>query len=208
MSVTAVPLQPVKSGYKVWLWLGILVAVAAAFGLAWAGTREQVAARGTNDQFLAWNKARLGVHTTASGLEYEQIKAGEGPAAQDGDGATVTIEGRLRDGTIFQPRTPAHIPVGQGMIAGFTEALKTMNKGSTYRFWLSPKLAYGDAPADSPLKDKVLIFDVHMDDLMNAAQMRQLQMQQLMQQQMQQQQQGGAGAPESGPGPGGEAPKQ
>jgi len=196
MSVTAVPLQPVKRAYKVWLWIGILAAILLAFALAWTGTRAAVAAKGSNEDFLAWNAGRLGVQTTASGLQYQVLREGEGPNAQDGDLATASIEGRLRDGTVFQPRAGGQIPVGQGMIAGFTEALKLMNKGALYRVWLPPKLGYGGEPgaADHPLGDKVLIFDIDMQELVPAEQFRQMQMQQM--QQMMQQQMQREGAPE------------
>jgi len=206
MSVTAVPLQPVKTSFKIWLWLGIIVAVAAAFGLAWIGTRAQVAAHGTNEQFLAWNGHEAGVHTTASGLQYQVIKAGTGPNSREGDFATVTIEGRLRDGTIFQPHASGPIPVAAGRaIPGFIEALKLMNKGAHYRIWLSPKLGYDATPDGGPpeLKGQVLIFDVELTELTTAQEMQMRMMQQQMMQQQQQQQQGGG---PGGGGPGGEGP--
>lgn len=192
MSVTAVPLQPLNRAYKIWLWIGVLVAVALAFGLAWAGTRGAVAAKGTTEEYLAWNAGRPGVQVTGSGLQYQVLTPGEGPTAQDGDLATASLEGRLRDGTVFQPKAGGQIPVGQGMIAGFTEALKLMRKGSRYRVWLPPKLGYGGEPGggEHPLADKVLIFDIEMTELVPAEQFRQMQMQQ-MQQMMQQQMQGG-----------------
>jgi len=189
MSVTAVPLKPVNSSTRLWLWLGILVAIALAFGLAWMGTRATVAVKGTNEQYLAWNKSRSGVKTTASGLQYQVIEAGSGPAAQEGDVATVQIEGRLRDGTIFQPQAGGPFPVQTGgAIPGFVEAMKLMPKGAKYRVWLPSNLAYDAAPGGGPpeLKGKILIFDIEMTGLMTAAevQMRQMQQQQMMQQQM------------------------
>ena len=66
MSVTAVPLKPVNSSTRLWLWLGILLAIALAFGVAWMGTRAAVAVKGTNEQYLAWNKSRSGVKTTST----------------------------------------------------------------------------------------------------------------------------------------------
>jgi hypothetical protein len=197
MSVTAVPLQPVKRAYKVWLWIGVLLAVALAAGLAWLGTREQVAAKLPNDQFLAWHKGQTGIQTTASGLQYQVLKAGEGPTAKEQDGVSLQIHGTLRDGSEFQPAAPMRFQVGQPMIPGFTEGVKLMNKGSKFRFWLPPKLGYGAEPgAQGPgaeLADKVLIFDVEMSDLVPAAVIQQMM--------MQQQQQGGApGGPPSGAG--------
>ncbi len=202
MSVTAVPLQPLKRSYTLWLWLGIIVAVVAALALAWSGTRAAAASKGTADQFLAWNKGRLGVHTTASGLQYQELKAGTGPNAVDGDGAAVTVSGTKRDGTIFQPSAPLQVPVGQGRtIKGFDEALKLMNKGSKYRFWLPPQIGYNDAGPQHPLYGQVLIFDIEMNELIPAEQLRQMMMQQMMMQQ--QQQQGGAPGGPGGPQPGG-----
>lgn len=196
MSVTAVPLQPVKRAYKVWLWIGVLAAVLLAAGLAWVGTREQVVARGSNEQFLAWNKNQAGVRTTASGLQYQVLKAGSGPTPADQDGVSLTIRGNLRDGSEFQPSAPMRFQVGQPMIPGFTEGVKLMRKGSHYRFWLPPSLGYGaEAGAQGPgseLADKVLIFDVQMSDLVPAAVIQQMMMQQMMQQ----------GAPGGAPGAG------
>lgn len=201
MSVTAVPLQPVKRAYKVWLWLGILVAVALAFGLAWMGTRAAVVERYPTEQFLAWHKAQPGVQTTASGLQYKVLEAGEGPTAADQDGVSLNIRGYLRDGTEFQPSTPMRFQVGQPMIPGFTEGVKLMNKGAKYRFWLPPNLGYGAQPgADNELADKVLIFDIEMQELVPAAVIQQMMMQQMMMQ---------GGAPSGAPsGAEGEAPKQ
>ena len=199
MSVTAVPLQPVKRAYKVWLWIGVLLAIALAFGLAWLGTREQVAAKLPNDQFLAWHKGQTGIQTTPSGLQYQVLKAGTGPTANDQDGVSLQIHGTLRDGSEFQPVAPMRFQVGQPMIPGFTEGVKLMRKGSKYRFWLPPSLGYGAEPGtQNELADKVLVFDVDMQDLVPAAVIQQMMMQQMMQQR--QQQQGGAqGAPQSGP---------
>lgn len=199
MSVTAVPLQPVKTSYKLWLVFGLVVAVALAFGLAWMGTRAVVAKKGTADQFLAWNKSQPGVKTTASGLEYRVIKEGTGPNATDGDGVNLTIEGKMRNGEVFQPKGPLRYQIGaQPMIKGFTEAVKLMNKGSEMRVWLSPKLGFGDAPgAPAEFKNEVLVFDIKMDELVTAAQIQE------MQSAMQSHQGNG-----SEPAPGSEAPPQ
>ena len=186
MSVTAVPLQPVKRAYKLWLWIGVLAAIALAFGLAWAGTRTAVVARYTPEEFLAWHKGQAGVQTTASGLQYQVLQPGEGATAAEQDGVVLEILGKLRDGTEFQPKTPMRFQVGQPMIPGFTEGVKLMNKGAKYRFWLPPKLGYGAEPdSQNELAKEVLIFDVEMKELVPASVIQQMMMQQMMQQQMQ-----------------------
>lgn len=182
MSVTAVPLQPVKRAYKVWLWIGVLAGIVLAAGLAWAGTRAAVAAKLPNDQFLAWHKGQAGIQTTASGLQYQVIQPGSGPNVAEQDGVVLKIHGTLRDGTEFQPESPMRFQVGQPMIPGFTEGVKLMKKGAKYRFWLPPHLGYGAEPgAGNELSDKVLIFDVEMQDLVPAAVIQQMMMQQMMQ---------------------------
>lgn len=198
MSVTAVPLQPVKSSYKVWLWAGIVLAIAIAVGLAWSGTRAPVAVKGDDAHFLAWNKGQLGVQATASGLQYQVLKEGSGPKAADGDGVKVYTIGTLRDGTIFQPAGEIPLQVG-GAIPGFDEALKMMSKGSKLRVWIPSNLAYDKAGMQHPLYGKLLQFDLEIKDLIPAEQLRQM----MMQQQMMQQGQGSGapGGPRGGPPP-------
>jgi FKBP-type peptidyl-prolyl cis-trans isomerase FkpA len=210
MSVTAVPLQPVKRAYKVWLWIGVLLAIALAAGLAWLGTREQVAVKGTDAQYLAWNKSRAGVQTTASGLQYQVLEAGEGARAGEGDYVIANYEGRFRDGTVFdKSERPVPFPIQQGSaIPGFLEGLKLMQKGGKYRLWVPANLAYGAPGMQSPDPERVppdamLVFTVSPERILPAAVVQQM----MMQQMMQQQQQGGApGGPP--PGAGGPPPQQ
>ena len=116
-TVTAVPLQPVKRSYLIYLWLGIAVAVIVAFLLAMQG--EPALAR----------EARGGsVVTTASGLKYKVLEPGKGGAhPTDTDVALVNYEGRLINGTTFdKSQQPTPMPVA-GVVPGFAEALKSMN---------------------------------------------------------------------------------
>jgi FKBP-type peptidyl-prolyl cis-trans isomerase FkpA len=201
MSVTAVPVKPASSNSRMWMWLGVVLALALALGLAWMGTRAAVAAKGDNKAFLAWNKGQPGVKTTASGLQYQIIEAGEGPTAQEGDVVTVQIEGHLRDGKVFQEKAGGPFQVQEGgAIKGFVEALRLMRKGSKYRVWIPSNLAYDDLPpgvGEHPLKGKLLIFDIEVTDLKTAkeVQMLQMQQQQMMQQQLEAQGGGNEAAP-------------
>jgi hypothetical protein len=195
-TITAVPLQPTKRSVLVYLWIGILLAVLAAGWLATRGTAEVVALRGSNAQFLAWNKTRPNVVETASGLQYQVLKPGEGPRPTATDLAGVMYIGKLRDGTVFDAsQQPVPISLSSGAIPGFVEALKLMSKDAKYRVWLKPELAYGKQSPD-PAKipnDSLLIFDVDMIGFMPEAVYRQraMQQQQMQQQQMQQLPQGG-----------------
>lgn len=193
-TVTAVPLQPVKRSYKIWLWLGVIAAIALAAAGAWYGTRAEAAKRYTDEQFLAWHKGQSGIKTMASGLQYQVLKAGEGPNPVEGDGVAVDVRGTLRDGAEFQPQSPMQFRIGQPMFAGFTEGVKLMNKGAKYRFWLPASLGPQPNQAPPEIVGKVLIFDVEMKEHLTAAQIQQMMMQQQLMQQMQ------GGAPEGGPG--------
>jgi FKBP-type peptidyl-prolyl cis-trans isomerase FkpA len=178
-TVTAVPLQPTKRSYLVYLWVGIALALIAAVALARQG-----------DDPLARNARARGVVVTASGLQYKVIAPGKPGAAKptDADVALVNYEGKLLNGTTFdKSQQPTPMPV-TGVVPGFSEALKLMPKGSKYRFWLKP--ATGPIPANS-----TLVFDVELLDFLP----------QSVVQQMQAQAQMGRGAPGGMPGgaPGG-----
>ncbi len=186
MSVTAVPLRPVKQRHIIWIWVGIVLALVLAVGFAWAGTRSGV------DAFLTGNASRPGVVTTASGLQYEVLTKGSGPTPTDADVTLINYVGKLTDGKPFdQSQRPTPMSP-KGVVPGFGEALKLMPKGARYRFWLKPELGYGaPRPAGSPpmapemeeLSKQVLVFDVEMVDFIPETVLQQLQMQQLMQQQ-------------------------
>lgn len=206
-TVTAVPIPPVKSSIKIWLWLGVILAIAGAFGLAWAGTRAVIAAKGTNEQYLAWNATQPGVHSTASGLQYMVLAPGEGPTPTETDFPTIEVEGKFRDGTVFQPKVTSPFPMASKAMPGFLEALKLMRPGARYRIWLPSKLAYDTMPGGAPpeFKDKIVVFNVTLKEIVSQQEMQMRMYQQQMQQQMQQQQMQG-GAPE-GAGPEGAAPE-
>lgn len=194
-SVTAVPLQPVKRGYILWLTLALIVAVVVAVALAYRGTAGVIAEKGNNEQFLAWNASQPGVRTTATGLQYQVISEGQGASPSDQDVALINYAGRLRDGRVFdQSRQPTPLPVG-GMIPGFTEALKLMKKDGKYRVWIKPELGYGDHSPNPEVipNNSLLVFDVELKEFMPMAQFQQM---------MQMRQMGGAGGPGGAPQPG------
>ena len=204
-TITAVPLQPVKRGVLVYLWIGILIAVIGAFLLARQG-----------DSFLARNSRAADVVTTASGLQYKVLTAGKGgPKPTDSDVALVNYEGKLLNGTTFdKSQQPTPMPVvaadekigRQGVVPGFSEALKLMVKGAKYRFWIKPSLAYGSKAAGPIPANSVLVFDLELLDFLPESVIRQMQAQQ---QQMQGAIPPGAGGiPGAGAIPGGPPPGQ
>lgn len=125
---------------------------------------EQIRAEG--EAFLAKNKTRKGVYTTASGLQYEVLRLGKGPRPQDTDAVTVHYRGTLLDGTEFdssyQRSEPATFAL-KGVIPGWTEALQLMPVGSKFRLFIPPALAYGAQGAGGKIGPyATLIFDVEL----------------------------------------------
>jgi FKBP-type peptidyl-prolyl cis-trans isomerase FklB len=129
--------------------------------------------KGEGDKFLADNKGKSGVKTTASGLQYIVEKEGNGATPGASDTVTVNYRGTLIDGTEFDSSykrgEPATFPVS-GVIKGWTEALQLMKKGAKYKLFIPSGLAYGDrgAPPDiSP--NSTLIFEVELLDVKPAS---------------------------------------
>lgn len=130
-----------------------------------------------NEEFLTDNAKQSGVVQTASGLQYQVIKAGKGPSPVATDTALVKYEGTLRDGTIFDANEQAPMSVG-AVVPGFSEALQLMQKGGEYRVWIPSDLAYGESsPGELVPPASLLIFDVTLLDFISAEQMEELRQQ-------------------------------
>jgi FKBP-type peptidyl-prolyl cis-trans isomerase FklB len=118
------------------------------------------------EQFLAENKAKTGVTTTPSGLQYQVLQEGAGAKPGPNDRVTVHYTGTTLKGEKFDSSydrgTPATFSVG-GVIPGWTEALQLMKAGSKYKLFIPAELAYGEngsGPAIGP--NSVLVFEVEL----------------------------------------------
>jgi FKBP-type peptidyl-prolyl cis-trans isomerase len=118
------------------------------------------------EAFLAKNKARAGVKTTASGLQYEVEKEGTGPTPKPTDTVTVNYKGTLMDGSTFDSSydrgQPATFVLNQ-VIPGWTEGVQLMKVGSKYKFYIPAALGYGDKGAGNTIgPNSPLIFEVEL----------------------------------------------
>lgn len=118
------------------------------------------------EAFLAANKDKEGVKTTASGLQYKVITEGTGPKPTATDTVVCNYKGTLIDGkefdSSFKRGEPATFPVS-GVIKGWTEALQLMPVGSKYQLFIPPDLAYGERGAGAEIgPDSTLIFEVEL----------------------------------------------
>jgi len=131
----------------------------------------QAAAAAKNESagsaFLAANKAKPGVVTLPSGLQYKVITQGNGPKPTPSDVVECNYKGTLIDGTEFDSSAkrgkPATFPVGQ-VIKGWTEALQLMPVGSKWELYLPPTLAYGErGTPNGPIgPNETLVFEVEL----------------------------------------------
>ena len=96
--------------------------------------------------FLDENKAKAGVVVLPSGLQYQIIKAGNGPKPAETDTVECYYRGTLLDGAEFictNPGQPATVKVKEANCPGWKEALQLMPVGSKWKCYLPSKLAYG-----------------------------------------------------------------
>jgi FKBP-type peptidyl-prolyl cis-trans isomerase FklB len=118
------------------------------------------------EEFLAKNKARPGVITTATGLQYEVITPGAGESPKPTDTVTVRYNGTLIDGTRFDGNLdnpePTSFVLNQ-VVAGWTEGLGLMKPGAKYKLYIPPALGWGDRGAGPTIgPNAVVIFDVEL----------------------------------------------
>lgn len=118
------------------------------------------------EKFLAENKAKEGVKTTNSGLQYKVNKEGTGASPVLGDGVMVEYTGKLIDGTEFDSTAkhggqPFAVPLtGNSVIKGWTEGLQLMKEGGEYTLYIPAHLAYGDKGQGKIPANSVLVFDM------------------------------------------------
>ena len=108
------------------------------------------AAKQDGEKFLAENGKKEGVITTASGLQYQVLREGNGQSPRATDTVECHYEGTLIDGTKFDSSydrgQTATFPLNQ-VIAGWTEGLQLMKEGGKYRFFIPYELGYGERGA-------------------------------------------------------------
>ena len=191
--VTRVPLQPIAKGSLTKLWLGLIIAVLLAAGIAWAAVPK--------------------------GLDVTVLTKGEGDNPTAESVVFVEYVGTLPDGSEFDRSPPApnlppalasEIPEGIPMqlgsvVEGFREGMLQTREGGTYRIEIPAEQAYGATPPPgSPIPANAdLTFEVTVHEIMTEAEFQQLS-QRLQMLMMQEQMQGQM----QGPNPGGEPPAE
>jgi FKBP-type peptidyl-prolyl cis-trans isomerase FkpA len=168
--ITRVPLQPIAKGSLIKLWIGVIVALLVAFGVAHA------------TRIVQFNEVKV-----------IAIKDGKGPSPTTSDVALINYVGKLTNGKVFDHGERSPMPL-EGVIPGFSQGLQKMKAGGTYRLEIPAALAYGsEAKRDASGQEVIpansdLVFDVQLIGSMPAQQFQQMMMAQQMKN-------GGAGGP-------------
>lgn len=117
------------------------------------------------EKFLAQNKKRPEVTTTASGLQFEVVKKGDGPRPTPEDRVVCHYTGRFIDGNKFESSLDSGQPITfalNGVVAGWTEGLQLMPVGSKYIFYIPHQLGYGTMDNGPIPGGSVLIFEIDL----------------------------------------------
>ncbi len=119
-------------------------------------------------KFLAENKVKEGVKTTASGLQYKVMTMGDGAKPAATDTVKVHYRGTLLDGSEFDSSYARNEPISFALnrvIAGWTEGLQLMSIGSKFEFYIAPELAYGEGGGGPIPPNSTLVFVVELLDI-------------------------------------------
>lgn len=148
--------------------IAVVIAAVVAFFLYRSYNNKQAAQENIKigQEFLAANKLKPGVHTTASGLQYLVLQPGTGTEhPKPTDTVTVHYHGTLINGTVFDSSVDRgekiSFPLNR-VIKGWTEGLQHMVVGEKMRLFIPANLAYGNNGAGSIPPGSVLIFDVEL----------------------------------------------
>ena len=124
-------------------------------------------------KFLEDNAKKSGVKSTPSGLQYKVIKEGKGDKPKDSDIVETNYRGTTIDVKEFDSSAKhgasSSFPVN-GVIKGWTEALKLMPVGSKWELYIPSDLAYGDEGyGDDIPPGSTLVFEVELLDIKKSA---------------------------------------
>jgi peptidylprolyl isomerase len=134
-------------------------------------TAAEPTAAASNEGTAPVESDSLETMTTASGLQYTELRAGSGAKPQPGEIVAVHYTGKLEDGTKFDSSydrgEPIRFPLGQGhVIPGWDEGIALMNEGGQATLVIPPDLAYGEQGAGGVIPpNATLTFDVELVDI-------------------------------------------
>ncbi|MBZ0266138.1 FKBP-type peptidyl-prolyl cis-trans isomerase [bacterium] len=119
------------------------------------------------EDFVMPDYKKFELTTTASGLQYHDVKVGDGKEATSGEVVSVHYTGWLTDGNMFDSskKRGEHFvfPLGGGrVIKGWDEGVAGMKVGGTRILVIPPELGYGERGVGPIPPKSTLVFEVEL----------------------------------------------
>lgn len=131
------------------------------------------------EAFLAQNRAKAGVASLPSGVQYQVIEAGSGAKPKQADQITVEFKSTLPDGTVIadtsvanggQPASPVTVRLSEIPLPGLREALQAMPAGARWNVVIPGKHAHGENVEQAgEMANQVVIFNIKLVSVVPAA---------------------------------------
>ena len=117
--------------------------------------------------YFAEQRELKGIITTASGLQYEILKEGNGNSPKAADTVVCHYIGTLIDGTVFDSSVEKGKPLTTALnrvYPGWTEGVQLMKEGAKYKFYLPTELGAGTRvrPGGPIEPNMALIFEIEL----------------------------------------------
>ena len=112
--------------------------------------------------------ATQGISATAhsSGLYYQVINPGSGPAPVSGSVISIKYKGKLLNGTLFDDQSTNPVSYAlNGMIQGFQIGMPLIQKGGTIKLIVPSSLGYGCIGFGSVPGNSILYFEIELTDV-------------------------------------------
>jgi len=117
------------------------------------------------DDYANLNAERPEVQKTASGLQYEVLRSGNGAQPSEADNVLVNYKGSLSNGTVFDSTygkgEAAPLKMSEIVVPGLKEALLLMHEGDKWRVVIPPKLGFINF-GNNRLRRRDLIYEIEL----------------------------------------------
>ncbi len=133
--------------------------------------KDSAANKTKSDAYLAQNKAKAGVKTLPSGVQYRVVEAGSGAKPSQTSDVQIQYKGSLPTGQTFvdtfnppkgQTAGPVSMKLSQIPLSGLREVLTQMPSGSRWEVVLPADKAYGNTPQSPIGPNQAVVFDVKL----------------------------------------------
>ena len=110
-------------------------------------------------------KNNLSLNKTSSGLYKKRISNGDGQIIHYTDSVSITYQGKLLNGKLFDHKTSPQTMAIRDLIAGWKEVLIGSREGDEWMMIIPPQLGYGQNKLDDIPVNSILVFKMKIEDV-------------------------------------------